>query len=47
MPEVRLTRAGDIPSDEADDGSLRTLDFEFTNSSGQIKVLRVRLKMQD
>lgn len=47
MPEVRLTRAGDIPSDEADDGSLRSLDFEFTNSSGQIKVLRVRLKTRD
>lgn len=47
MPEVRLTRDGDIPSDEADAGLIRSLDFEFNNSSGDIRVLRVRIKSQD
>lgn len=47
MPEVRLTRSGDIPSDELDEGSLRSLDFEFNNSSGQTRVLRVRIKSRD
>jgi hypothetical protein len=47
MPEVRLTREGDIPLDEADAGLIRFLDFEFSNSSGDIRVLRVRIKSQD
>ncbi len=47
LPEVRLTQPGDIPFDEADASSLRTLDFEFNNSSGQTKILRIQLKTRD
>lgn len=47
MPEVRLTRAGDIPADEIGGPSIRNLDFEFIDDSGQTKVLRIIIKNQE
>ena len=46
-PQVRLTREGDIPSDDDSNGILQELDFGFTNGAGQEKVLRIQLKKQD
>ncbi len=47
MPEVRLSRAGDFPSETEGGGATRQLDFEFTDGSGQKKVLRLELEKQE
>lgn len=46
-PEVRLTRAGDIPVDEELGGSGQELEFEFENDAGQTKTLRINLENED
>ena len=43
LPIVRLTDSGDIPGDE-DNGSDKSLDFEFNDANGQKKVLRVQIQ---
>lgn len=47
LPEVRLTKPSDIPSDSEGGGDLRNLDFEFTDGSGQTKTLRLKLQTQE
>ncbi len=47
LPEVRLTKASDLPADSDGTGSLRNLDFEFTDGSGQTKTLRLQLETQE
>ncbi|NIW78164.1 MAG: hypothetical protein GWN16_01315, partial [Calditrichae bacterium] len=44
MPEVGLTKPGEIPSDEENQSSARTLDVEFTDPNGQNKILRIQIK---
>lgn len=43
-PEIRLTRAGDIPTDETDDTSQEDLEFEFEDSDGNKRVMRIKIE---
>lgn len=43
LPIVRLTDSGDIP-DEEESSSEKSLDFEFNDSNGQKKVLRLQIQ---
>ncbi len=47
LPRVRLTGKGDIPDDEFDGNGGGNLDFEFTDASGQKKIMRIELQNQE
>ena len=48
MPEVRLTRTGDIPPDlSGGAGAIRQLEFEFTDEGGQKRVMRMQIEGQE
>lgn len=44
MPQVRLTKTGDLPADEQQQSSGRQLDIEFVDPSGQTRVLRIQIQ---
>lgn len=41
LPEIRLTKEGEIPNLEDDFGGLKSLEIEFKDADGQIKTMRI------